>query len=76
VRTRIIRKKLEGAMSGLPIHDNRAIEEAEIYLSMSPEGLAKLPQFNPDGEPTFYDIGGVLMGKLTLLRFIETIKNR
>lgn len=64
------------AIDSLPIHDTKAIEDVQVYLTLPTEDLNKLPQFNPDGEIAFYQVGDVLLGKIALLRFIETIKNR
>lgn len=68
--------KLKKAMEGLPIHDNKAIEDALVYVTMTEEGFNRLPEFWDDGQPRFYDVGGYLMGKSTLKHFINTIKNR
>lgn len=64
------------AIDSLPIHDTKAVEDAQVYLTLPAETLNKLPQFTPEGDPAFYSVGDILMGKTTLLKFIETIKNR
>lgn len=69
-------QKLKEVMDGLPINDPRAIEDAQVYVSMTEDGLRRLPAFWEDGTVRFYEIGGVLLGKTALMRFVETIKNR
>ena len=64
------------AIDSLPIHDTKAVEDVQVYLTLPVETLNKLPQFTPEGDPAFYEVGSILMGKTTLLKFIETIKNR
>lgn len=64
------------AMEDLPINNQRAIEDANVYLTMTKEGFDALPAFWPDGTVRFYEVGGVLLGKSALSRFVETIKNR
>lgn len=68
--------KLQKAMEGLPIHDSKAIEMASKYVIMSDNDFNSLPAFAEDGQPQFYDIAGILMGKATLKHFVNTIKNR
>lgn len=63
-------------MEGLPVHDNRAIEDAMVYVTMSKDGFEALPAFWEDGTVRFYEIGGVLLGKNSLKHFVNTIKNR
>lgn len=70
------KESLASAMESLPTHDSKAHEDAYIYTSMSADDLSKLPNFNPDGSVKFYELGSVLLGKTSLLKFIETIKNR
>lgn len=64
------------AMDGLPINDEGAMESAEIYLSLSEEGLNKLEAFNPDGTVKFYYIGSFVLGKSALIQFVKSIKKR
>ena len=71
-----IYRRQQDAVNSLPIHDSKAVEDVQVYLTLPTETLNKLPQFTPDGEPAFYEVGGILLGKLALLKFIETIKNR
>lgn len=71
-----IKQRNQDAVNSLPIYDNKAIQDVQMYLSLPIEALNKLPQFTPEGEIAFYQIGDDLMGKVTLLKFIETIKNK
>ena len=67
---------LASAMDSLPVNDPKAIEDAHVYITMTEEGLRRLPAFWDDGSVRFYEIGGVLLGKSALMKFVETIKNR
>jgi len=75
-----VKKKLyqqqQDAVNSLPIHDSRAVEDVQMYLSLPEETINSLPQFNDDGEIAFYSVGDVLLGKLALIQFIKTIKSK
>jgi len=66
----------QDAVNSLPIHDSRAVEDVQMYLSLPEETINNLPQFNDDGEIAFYQVGDSLLGKLALVQFIKQIKNR
>lgn len=36
--------------------------------------VLKLPAFNEDGSVVLYEVGGVLLGKSALIRFMERLK--
>jgi len=76
VNKKSLRTTLAKAMDGLPIHDVKAIEDARVYLTMTEDGFNALPAFYEDGSVRFYEVGGILLGKSALKRFIETIKNK
>lgn len=71
-----IRENLKSVMEYLPTNSIEALNSAEVYLMMSQEGINALPAFNPDGSVKFYEVGGVLLGKSALIKFIETTKNK
>jgi hypothetical protein len=75
-RTRIEKKRVRTVLDGLPIYNEQAIKDAHAYVCMSQEDLNKLEAFDLSGNVKFYEIGGVLLGKSALLKFVETIKKK
>ena len=71
-----LNERLKETMDSLPVNDQRAIEDANVYVTMTKEGFDALPAFWEDGSVRFYEVGGILLGKSALARFVETIKNR
>jgi hypothetical protein len=75
-RARILKKTARDIMSNLPLRSDLAIKDAVAYSLMSKSDLEKLEAFDANGNVKFYEIGGVLLGKSALLKFIETLKNK
>lgn len=63
-------------LTKLPIDNPRAVEDVYTYTCMADHELQKLPSFNDDGTVKFYNVGDALLGKLSLIKFVETIKNQ
>ena len=76
INLKTVRVTLANAMEGLPINDDKALKDAQVYLEMTDEGFRALPAFWDDGSVRFYEVGDVLLGKSALTRFVETIKNK
>jgi len=45
--------------------------DVEKYMGMD---VSALPSFNEDGSVAMYEVGGVLLGKISLVRFMERLK--
>jgi hypothetical protein len=71
-----LEKQHREAISKLPINDSKAVEDVRIYASMSEEELNKLPAFEENGDFKYYSVGDVLLGKLSLIQFVKSIKNK
>lgn len=71
-----LEKQRQEAISRLPHNDSQAMEDVRIYSAMSESDLAKLPAFDEDGKMKYYKIGDQLLGKLSLIQFVKSIKNK
>jgi len=72
-----LEKQHREAISKLPINDSGAVEDVlKIYSSMSDEELNNLPTFCDDGSVKFYTVGNSVLGKLSLIQFVKSIKNK
>jgi hypothetical protein len=75
-RPRIKVEPRKDILDGLPVRNKQAIKDAQVYLDMTDDGFRNLPAFYEDGSVRFYEVGGMLLGKSALTRFIETIKTK
>jgi len=75
-RVRILKKTARDIIGSLPLRSERAIKDISSYIQMSKSDLEKLEAFDINGNVKFYEIGGVLLGKSALLKFVETIKKK
>lgn len=65
------------AINRLPMNDNQAIQDAiTIYSAMSDDELNNLPSFCDDGSVKFYPVGSSLLGKLSLIQFVKSLKTK
>lgn len=48
------------------------VKDVDRYMVLS---LESLPAFNNDGSVAFYEVGGVLLGKSALIRFISRCRD-
>jgi hypothetical protein len=71
-----LEKQHREAILKLPINDSQAVEDVRIYASMSDEELNNLPTFCDDGSVKFYTVGNTVLGKLSLIQFVKSIKNK
>ncbi len=69
-----LEKKHREAILKLPINDSQAVEDVRIYSSMSEDELNKLPSFEENGDFKYYKCGDVLLGKLSLIQFVKSLK--
>ena len=71
-----LEKQHREAISKLPINDSQAVLDAvKLYSSMSDKELNNLPTFSEDGSVKFYYVGSAVLGKLSLIQFVKSLKN-
>lgn len=66
-RTKDFSLLLSEIMKTIPNKDTLLVD-VEEYRN---KDVRSLPAFNEDGSVAFYDIGGVLLGRSALIKFIE-----
>lgn len=71
-----LEKQHREAISKLPTNDSQAVEDVRIYSSMSADELDKLPAFEQDGSVKFYTVGNTVLGKLSLIQFVKSLKTK
>lgn len=76
VNHKSLEKQHREAISKLPINDIQAVEDVRIYSSMSADELDKLPAFEQNGDVKFYKCGDVVLGKLSLIQFVKSLKTK